>query len=138
LSDDDIDQMVKDAEENAEADKERKELVEAKNSAESLIHGTEKSVEEHGDKVDPTTIEVIEMSLANLKEALESDDASKINARSQDLTESAMKLGEAIYKAQAEQPEAPEGMGDDDAGEPRGVDEDIVDADFEDLGKDDR
>ena len=130
--------MVQDAEENAEADKERKELVEAKNSAESLIHGTEKSVEEHGDKVDPTTIEVIEMSIANLKEALETEDASKINARSQDLTESAMKLGEAIYKAQAEQPEAPEGMGDDDAGEPRGVDEDIVDADFEDLGKGDR
>jgi molecular chaperone DnaK len=138
LSDDDIEQMVQDAEENAEADKERKELVEAKNSAESLIHGTEKSVEEHGDKVDPTTIEVIEMSIANLKEALESEDASKINARSQDLTESAMKLGEAIYKAQAEQPEAPEGMGDDDAGEPRGVDEDIVDADFEDLDKGDR
>ena len=138
LSDDDIEQMVKDAEENAEADKERKELVEAKNSAESLIHGTEKSVEEHSDKVDPTTIEVIEMALANLKEALETEDAAKINARSQDLTESAMKLGEAIYKAQAEQPEAPEGMGDDDPGEPRGVDEDIVDADFEDLGKDDR
>ena len=78
------------------------------------------------------------MALANLKEALETEDAAKINARSQDLTESAMKLGEAIYKAQAEQPEAPEGMGDDDAGEPRGVDEDIVDADFEDLGKDDR
>jgi molecular chaperone DnaK len=137
LSDDDIEQMVKDAEENAESDKERKELVEAKNSAESLLHSTEKSVEEHGDKVDPTTIEVIEMAMANLTESLESDDASKINSRAQDLTEASMKLGEAIYKAQSEAPEAPEGMGDDDAGEPRGVDEDIVDADFEDLGKDD-
>ncbi|GLQ35512.1 chaperone protein DnaK [Amylibacter marinus] len=139
LSDDDIEQMVQDAEENAEADKERKELVEAKNTAESMIHGTEKSLEEHSDKVDPTTVEVIEMSIANLKEALEGDDASKISARTQDLSESSMKLGEAIYKAQAEAaPEAPEGMGDDDAGEPRGVDEDIVDADFEDLGKGDR
>jgi molecular chaperone DnaK len=80
LSDDDIEQMVKDAEENAESDKERKELVEAKNSAESLLHSTEKSVEEHGDKVDPTTIEVIEMAMANLTESLESDDASKINS----------------------------------------------------------
>ena len=136
LSDDDIEQMVKDAEENAESDKERKELVEAKNSAESLLHSTEKSVAEHSDKVDPTTVEVIEMAMANLTESLETEDASKINARAQDLTEAAMKLGEAIYKAQAEAPEAPEGMGDDDAGEPRGVDEDIVDADFEDLGKD--
>jgi len=136
LSDDDIEQMVKDAEENAESDKERKELVEAKNSAESLLHSTEKSVTEHSDKVDPTTVEVIEMAMANLTESLETEDASKINARAQDLTEAAMKLGEAIYKAQAEAPEAPEGMGNDDAGEPRGVDEDIVDADFEDLGKD--
>ena len=81
---------------------------------------------------------MIEMALANLQESLETEDASKINARSQDLTEAAMKLGEAIYKAAAETPEAPEGMGDDEAGEPRGVDEDIVDADFEDLGKGDR
>ena len=86
LSDDDIEQMVKDAEENAESDKERKELVEAKNSAESLLHSTEKSVEEHGDKVDPTTVEVIEMAMANLTESLETDDASKINSRAQDLT----------------------------------------------------
>ena len=139
LSDDEIEQMVQDAEENAEADKERKALVEARNSAESLIHGTEKSLEEHSDKVDPSTVEVIEMSLKNLKEALESDDAEKINARAQDVTESAMKLGEAIYKAQQEEAasaEPPEGYDDYDD-EPRGVDEDIVDADFEDLGKKD-
>lgn len=139
LSDDDIENMVKEAEENAEADKERKELVEAKNSAEGLIHATEKSVEEHGDKVDPSTIEVIELSIKVLKEALETEDAGKIKARSQDLTEAAMKLGEAIYKASADaaEAEAPEGYGETDEG-PRGVDEDIVDADFEDLGKEDR
>ncbi len=138
LSDDDIENMVREAEENAEADKERKDLVEAKNTAESLVHSTEKSVEEHGDKVDPTTIEVIELAIKVLNEALETEDAGKIQARTQDLTEAAMKLGEAIYKSQAEaEPEAPEGFGETDEG-PRGVDEDIVDADFEDLGNKDR
>ncbi|MEM7440154.1 MAG: molecular chaperone DnaK [Pseudomonadota bacterium] len=138
LSDDDIDQMVRDAEENAEADKERKELVEAKNQAESLIHGTEKSLEEHSDKVDPSTVEVIELSIKALQETLETDNAGNIKARTQDLTEAAMKLGEAIYKAQAE--EAPQGepMDREEDDMPRGVDEDIVDADFEDLGKNDR
>ncbi len=139
LSDDDIENMVREAEENAEADKERKELVEAKNTAESLVHSTEKSVEEHGDKVDPTTIEVIELAIKVLNEALETEDAGKIQARTQDLTEAAMKLGEAIYKSQQAEAEAeaPEGFGEEDEG-PRGVDEDIVDADFEDLGNKDR
>ncbi|MBC6443614.1 MAG: molecular chaperone DnaK [Rhodobacteraceae bacterium] len=140
LSDDDIKQMVRDAEENAEADKERKELVEARNQAESLIHGTEKSLEEHSDKVDPSTVEAIEISIKALKKTLETDNAGKIKARTQDVTEAAMKLGEAIYKAQAE--ETPQGGDPTDREEedntPRGVDEDIVDADFEDLGKDNR
>ena len=134
LSDDEIDAMVKDAEENAEADKERKDLVEAKNAAESLVHSTEKSMEEHGDKVDPTTIEAIELAIANLKEQLETEDAGKIRGGIQNVTEAAMKLGEAIYKSQQEQ------AGEDDPGEeePRGVDDDIVDADFEDLDEDKR
>ncbi len=135
LNDDEIEAMVKEAEENAEADKDRKDLVEARNQAESLIHSTEKSMEEHKDKVDPTTIEVIEMALANLTEQLETDDADKIKAGVQNLTESAMKLGEAIYKSQQE------ATGDGDMGgedEPRGVDDDIVDADFEDLDENKR
>ncbi|MGB4787668.1 MAG: molecular chaperone DnaK, partial [Lentibacter algarum] len=104
LSDADIEKMVKDAEENAEADKDRRELVEARNQAESLIHSTEKSVEEHSDKVDPTTVEVIELSIAALRDDLEKEDitADKLKAGIQNVTESAMKLGEAIYKAQAE------------------------------------
>ena len=77
LSDSDIDAMVKDAEENAESDKDRKELVESRNQAESLIHSTEKSMEEHGDKVDPTTIEAIELAIAALNDELENDDAGK-------------------------------------------------------------
>ena len=135
LNDDEIEAMVKEAEENAEADKDRKDLVEARNQAESLIHSTEKSMEEHKDKVDPTTIEVIEMALANLTEQLESDDTDKIKSGIQNLTESAMKLGEAIYKSQQD------AAGDGDMGgedEPRGVDDDIVDADFEDLDENKR
>jgi len=138
LSDADIEKMVKEAEENAEADKQRRELVEAKNAAESLIHGTEKSVAEHGDKVDPTTIEAIELSIKTLKEAMEKDDVEKIRARSQDLTEAAMKLGEAIYKSQQEA-DAASAAGPEDAGASTGSrDDDVVDADFEDLGEDNK
>ncbi len=81
LSDDDIEKMVKDAEENAEADKKRRELVEAKNQAESLIHSTEKSVEEHSDKVDPTTVEAIELAIAALKDELETDNTVQDQVR---------------------------------------------------------
>ena len=129
LSDDEIDTMVREAEENAEADKERKDLVEAKNQAESLIHSTEKSIEEHGEKVDPTTIEAIELSIKALQETLSSDDPDKIRARSQDVTEASMKLGEAIYKADAEtNAEATE-----TADEGSNNNDDVFDADFEDL-----
>jgi molecular chaperone DnaK len=128
LSDEDIEKMVRDAEENAEADKARRELVEAKNQAESLIHSTEKSMEEHADKVDPTTIEAIELAIAALKDELESDNTSKIKSGIQNVTEAAMKLGEAIYKASQE-------ADDNDRGSAAGGDDDgIVDADFEDLG----
>ncbi len=129
LSDDEIEKMVKDAEANAEADKDRRELVEARNQAESLIHSTEKSMEEHKDKVDPTTIEAIELAIAALNDELENDNAGKIKSGIQNVTEAAMKLGEAIYKAQ--QSEAGGEKDEEDA--PRGVDDDIVDADFEDL-----
>ena len=135
LSDEDIEKMVKEAEENAESDKARRELIEAKNQAESLIHSTEKSLEEHGDKVDPTTVEAIELAIAALKDDLEKDDigADKIKSGIQNVTEAAMKLGEAIYKAQSEE--------NDDEPSPAdraGSDDDIVDADFEDLDDDKR
>ncbi|MFU8825675.1 molecular chaperone DnaK [Yoonia sp.] len=131
LSDDDIEAMVKDAEANAEADKSRRELVEAKNQAESLIHSTEKSMEEHADKVDPTTIEAIELAIAALKDELEGNDAGKIKSGVQNVTEAAMKLGEAIYKASQE--ESGEAERDTPA-----ADDDILDADFEDLDDDKR
>ncbi|MFY2824120.1 molecular chaperone DnaK [Ruegeria sp. MALMAid1280] len=134
LSDEDIDKMVKDAEENAEADKERRELVDAKNQAESLIHSTEKSMEEHADKVDPTTIEAIELAIAALKDELETENADKIKSGIQNVTEAAMKLGEAIYKAQSEEAEDEPAAADE---APAG-DDDIVDAEFEDLDEDKR
>ncbi|HLQ18273.1 MAG TPA: molecular chaperone DnaK, partial [Tabrizicola sp.] len=99
LSDDDIEKMIRDAEANAEADKARKELVETKNQGESLLHSTRKSLSEHGDKVDPSTVEAIELAMSPLEDALKGEDAGKIKGAIQNLTEAAMKLGEAIYKA---------------------------------------
>ncbi len=136
LSDADIEQMVQDAEDNAESDKERKELIEAKNQAESLVHSTEKAMEEHKDKVDPTTIEAIELAIAALNDDLETDNADKIKSGIQNVTEAAMKLGEAIYQAAAA-----EESGDDmsePAGTDEGADDDILDAEFEDLDDDKR
>ncbi|MGB1442894.1 MAG: molecular chaperone DnaK [Paracoccaceae bacterium] len=134
LSDDDIDRMVREAEENADADKARRELIEAKNQAESLIHATEKSIEEHGDKVDPSTIEAIELAVAALKDELENENADKIKSGIQNVTEASMRLGEAIYKASQEgDDQGPMDMGREDGG-----DDDILDADFEDLGDDKR
>ena len=133
LSDEDIENMVKDAEENAEADKERRELIEAKNQAESLIHSTEKSMEEHSDKVDPTTIEAIELAISALKEELETEDAGKIKSGIQNVTEAAMKLGEAVYKASQE-----DGENSDKEPGSADFDDNIVDADFEDLDDEQR
>lgn len=135
LSDDEIEKMVQDAEANAEADKSRKELVETKNQGESLLHSTRKSLEEHGDKVDASTVEVIELAANALEEALKTEEASKIKGAIQNLTDAAMKLGEAIYKA--EQEKSGEAEASDEEG-PRDVDDDIVDADFEDMGDDKR
>ncbi|MGR3464019.1 Hsp70 family protein, partial [Limimaricola sp.] len=137
LTDDDIEKMVREAEENAEGDKKRRDLVEARNQAESLIHSTEKSMEEHSDKVDPSTIEAIELALAALKDELEGDNPDKIRAGIQNVSESAMKLGEAIYKAtQAEAGE--EEPAEADTKSRDNDDDGIVDADFEDLDDDKR
>src|ERR1700710_638018 len=99
LSDADIDRMVKDAEANAEADKKRRELVEVKNQGESLIHATEKSVTEYGDKVPAADKGAIETAMTALKTALEGEDVEAIKARTTDLMQASMKLGEAMYAA---------------------------------------
>ncbi len=129
LSDEDIEKMVKEAEENAESDKKKKESVEAKNHAESLVHSTEKSLAEHGDKVDAGTKEAIEAAIADLKAAAEGDDLAEIKAKTQALTETAMKLGEAIYKSTMEEAQAAESG---DAPKSKSED-DVVDADFEEV-----
>ncbi|MCZ6454236.1 MAG: molecular chaperone DnaK, partial [Alphaproteobacteria bacterium] len=106
LSDDDIDRMVKEAEEHAEEDKTRREEVEAKNHAEALVNQVEKSLSEHGDKVAEEEKSEIDADLAALKEALESDEAEAIKSKFEALSNSSMKLGEAIYKAEQAATEA--------------------------------
>ncbi|MGQ0610523.1 MAG: molecular chaperone DnaK [Paracoccaceae bacterium] len=132
LSEDEIEKMVKEAEANADADRERRELVETKNQAESLLHSTRKSLAEHSDKVDPSTVEAIELAMGALEEAVKTEETGKIKGGIQNLTDAAMKLGEAIYKASAA---AAEGGADEG---PREVDDDIIDADFEDMGNNKR
>ena len=132
LSDADIERMVKEAEENAEADKKRRALVDAKNNGESLVHATEKSLKEHGDKVGAEVKTAIETAMGDLKTALEGEDAEDIKAKHQALMEASMKLGEAIYKAEAE---AAQAAGGDAAPE---AEDGVVDADFEEVRDDDK
>ncbi len=131
LSDADIDQMVRDAEANAAADKARKELVEAKNHADALIHSTEKAMAEHGDKVGADEKGAIEAAVAELKSALEGEDVASIQAKTQALAQASMKLGEAMYKAQQDGAGAAE---DSDAG--GASDDGVVDAEFEEVDDD--
>ena len=135
LSDSDIDQMVQDAEKFAEEDKKRRASAEARNQADSLVHATEKQLEEHGDKVDADTKSAVETALAEAKTALEGDDVDDINAKSQALTEAAMKMGQQIYEK--EQADAAASGGD--AGESASDssdDEDVVDAEFSEVDED--
>ena len=135
LSDDEVESMVKDAESHAEEDAKRKEMVEARNHAEALIHSTEKTLEEHGDKIAEADKSTIEMAISDLKEALEGDDAEAITAKTQALTEAAMKLGEAMYAAQQQDAEADAAA--DAAADARETPDDVVDADFEEVSDDD-
>ena len=129
LSDDDIEQMVKDAEANAAADKERREAVEARNNAEGLIHATEKSIAENQDKIDEADKQAAEDAIAELKTALEGEDMEAITQKAQSLSEAAMKIGEAVYQAQQAEAEA---AGAADAAQDDGGDN-VVDAEFEDV-----
>jgi len=128
LSDADIQKMVKDAEAHAGEDKKRRELIEARNQGDALIHSTEKALGEHGDKVDASQKQAIETAIANLKEAVKSDDNDDIKAKTNTLAQASMKLGEAMYKAQAA--EGAPGEGPDGAGKPQ---DNVVDADFEEV-----
>ncbi|MCP5432928.1 MAG: molecular chaperone DnaK [Alphaproteobacteria bacterium] len=134
LKDDEIQRMVRDAEEHAAEDKERRELVEAKNHAEALVHSTEKQLAEHGAKVGAAEKSAIEDALASLKTTLEGADAEAIREGTQKLAQAAMKLGEAIYKAGSEDTEHEVG----DQHKETGADENVVDADFEEVDEEKR
>jgi molecular chaperone DnaK len=132
LSDADIERMVREAEQNAEADKRKRETVEARNQGESLIHSTEKSLKDYGDKVTAEEKGAIETAVAELKGVLDGEDAEAIKEKSAALAEASMKLGEAMYKASQAEAEAKAAGSDEPA------DDDVVDADFEEVKEDDQ
>ncbi|MDD1528441.1 MULTISPECIES: molecular chaperone DnaK [Bradyrhizobium] len=125
LSEADIEKMVKDAEANAEADKKRREAVTAKNEADGLVHSTEKALAEHGSKVAESERRAIEDAVSDLKEALKGDDAEAIKAKTNTLAQASMKLGEAMYKQQAEADAKKDAAKDD-----------VVDAEFTEVDDD--
>ena len=139
LSDDEIDKMVKDAEANAESDKKKREEVDVKNQADSLVFQVEKNIKEHGDKISPEDKSKIETDLKDLKEAIEKNDLELIKAKTQELTQSSMKMGEAMYKDQ--QANAAPGAEDGEQSQPNdgaeaSKEDDVIDADFEEVDDD--
>ncbi len=132
LSDDEINNMVKDAEAHAEEDKKRKQLVEAKNHAEALIHSTEKSLVEYGDKVSEADKSAVTAAIAELKTAVEGEDTANIEAKTNALAQVAMKLGEAMYQNQQS-----DAGSDGEGSKSSSTDDDVVDADFEEVQDDD-
>ena len=134
LSDADIEKMVKDAEANAEADKKKKEEVEAKNQAEALVHSTEKTLKENGDKISAADKSAIEDAIAAVKTALEGGDTAAIKEKSDALMQASLKLGEAMYKAQgADASAGAQGAEQSDSSDKQPKDEKVVDADFEEV-----
>ena len=133
MSEEEIQKMVKDAEANKEADKKKRESVDARNQADSLIFSTEKSLKEHGDKISAEEKKAIENAIADLKKSLEGTDSEDIKKKTQNLIQVSMKLGEAVYKSQ-KKPEAKGKESKDAKSEDK---ENVVDADFEDV-KDDK
>ena len=134
LSDEEIKKMEEDAERFAEDDKKLKELVDAKNMAEAMIHSVEKSMKEHGDKLDKAEKEKIEASLKDLQEAIKSDNKDEIEAKNKALAEASQKLGEKVYAEQQAQQQTSESK--KDGKEEKTVDAEVVDADFEEVKED--
>lgn len=134
LSDDEVEQMVKDAEANADEDKKRREKVEAVNQAEAMIHSAEQSLKEHGEKVSEEDKAEIETAIADLKSAVEDGSVDDVKEKSEALATATMKMGQAIYEASQEEAAAADAAADAAKDE---RDEDIVDADFEEVDEDD-
>ncbi|MDP4593518.1 MAG: Hsp70 family protein, partial [Beijerinckiaceae bacterium] len=135
LSDSEIEKMVKDAEANAAEDKVRRELVDAKNQGESAVHQTEKSLAEFGDKVPEADKSTIEVAIADLKTALEGSDVETIKAKTNEMVQASMKLGEAMYAAQQDAAASADAKADMAADARK--DDDVIDADFKEVGGDD-
>ena len=132
LSDDDIDQMVKDAEANADSDKEKRESIETRNKAEAAIHATETAIEDLGDQVPEDDKAAVDTAVDALKTAMEGEDTADIAAKTEELTQASMKLGELAYR-KAQEEAAAEGGGDADVSEAQESDDSPIDADFTDL-----
>lgn len=133
LSDNDIDQMVQDAEKFAEEDKKRRESAEARNNAESLVHQTEKQLEEHGDKIDDDLKGQIEAKVAEVKTTLEGDDAEAMKTKSEELAQVAMQLGQKIYEAEQAAGGGDDAAQADAAAQEASADDDVVDAEFSEV-----
>ena len=133
LSEEEIQKMVKDAEANKEADKKKRETVDARNQADSLVFSTEKSLKEHGEKISVEEKKAIENGISDLKKALEGSDVEEIKKKTQSLVQVSMKLGEAVYKSQQKSEEKPKNKNEEKPGDK----DNVVDADFEDV-KDDK
>jgi molecular chaperone DnaK len=140
LSQEEIDNLIKDAELHAEDDRKKKELVEARNSADALIYSTEKSIQDLGDKVDSATKSKVEDAVAALKKAMEGEDADEIKRLSEELTQASHKLAEAMYQqaSQAGQEQAGADAESTAQSEESAPDEDVVDADFEEVKEDEK
>jgi len=142
LSDDEINKMVKDAEANASADKEKRALIESRNKAESLVHEAEKNLKEHGSLVSEDEKSAIEADITALRDVLESGNKAEIDSKTEALTQSVMKLGEAIYKAQASaapgDATASGSAGDAGAESTNAADGEVLDAQFEDVSDDEK
>ncbi len=134
LSDEEIKKMVKEAEANKEADKKKREAVDSRNQADSIIFSTEKSLKEHGDKITAEEKKAIENGISDLKDALKGTDSEVIKKKTQDLVQASMKLGEAVYKSQ--QKEQPKSEDPKDSNPDNKDKENVVDADFEDVKED--
>ncbi len=132
LSEEEISKMVKEAEANKEADKKKRESVDARNQADTLLHSTEKNLKEHGNKVSDADKKAIETASANLRNALKGTDVEEIKKKTQDLVQSSMKLGEAIYKSQ-QGAKPTESEASKDKKEEGKKDDNVVDADFEEV-----
>ena len=134
LSDTDIDLMVKDAEQHAAEDRKQRELVEARNHADSLLHTTQKQLDEHGEKLGESDKQAIEQAMSELRSALEGDDVDAITAKTNELAQAAMKIGEAMYKSAQQESAAADG--DTTAGDGEASGDGVVDADFEEVDED--